>query len=129
MTGGSPRDSLQSHAIWNGPAVTVDLAGGPYVTLPAFLPGPEPLTFSGTAGEVAFIMLIKRCGALQNAANRNLWALCDPEVPLDVGDTQEAARTAAHFLRGVRTEMRAFVAGGEFTAEFFLDVLRQYACP
>jgi hypothetical protein len=131
--GGPPRDSLLSYAIWNAPSVFVYLpdARTPFLTLPSAFPDEDsgPFTFSDDPGERAFILLVKRCAALEEAANEHLWPVCDGSLGLASHQALRHVDSAIQFLKAVRAEMQLFLQRPEFTASFFLDVLRQYACP
>jgi hypothetical protein len=131
--GGPPRDSLLSYVVWNAPAVHVYLpdAHTPFLTLPSAFPddGPAgPLTFSDDPGERAAILLLKRCFALEAAANDHLWPLCEGSVTVTGHQALRHVEAATLFLKGVKAEIRLFLQRPEFTAPFFLDVMRQYAC-
>jgi hypothetical protein len=55
--------------------------------------------------------------------------MCDGIVAPDDSAALALVDRAALLLRSVRAEMRIFMTRPEFTAEFMLDELRQYACP
>jgi hypothetical protein len=132
-TGGPPRDSLLSYVTWNAPTVNVYLpdAQRPFLTLPSVFPEDGqagPFTFTDHPGERAFIFLMKRCAALEEAANDHLWPVVEGTLALGGHQAVRHVDAAAQFLKSVRAEMRLFMQRPEFTAPFFLDVLRQFAC-
>lgn len=131
-TGGPPRDSFLSFVVWNAPPVHVYLpeTPHPFLTLPSAFPDdqPGPLTFSDDPGERLFILLLKRCAALEMAVNDHLWPVCEGLVDVTDHQALRHIEAATMFLKAVRAEMRRFMQRPEFTAPFFLDVLRQYAC-
>jgi hypothetical protein len=103
----------------------------PFLTLPSAFPDEYPtgpLTFSGDPGERVFLLLVKRCAALQEAANEHLWPVCDGSLGVASHQALRHVDSAIQFLKAVRAEMQLFLQRPEFTAPFFLDVLRQYAC-
>jgi ketosteroid isomerase-like protein len=128
--GGPPRDSFLSYVLWNMPTVAVYLPGEPQAifVLPGAFGSEPPITFSGTVAEELFLTLLKRCAALEQIANEQLLPVCDGVVPPDDSSALARVDRAALLLRSVRAEMRVFMRRPEFTAEFFLDELRQYAC-
>ncbi len=129
--GGPPRDSFQSFVIWNGSDVDVYLPGDtePYVRVPSAFPDASgPLTFSDDPGERLFIDLLKRCAAMEEAANTLLWPVCDGSLLVDDFEALERVGGATLLLQGLRAEMNGFRQREVFTVSFFLDILRQYAC-
>ncbi|MFN2562839.1 MAG: nuclear transport factor 2 family protein [Jatrophihabitans sp.] len=129
--GGPPRDSFLSYVLWNMPPVAVYVPGEPQAAL--MLPGAfgsdPPITFSGTVAEEMFLTLLKRCAALEEIANEDLLPICDGELAPDDPSALARVDRSSLLLRSVRAEMRIFMGRPEFTAEFMLDELRQYACP
>jgi hypothetical protein len=129
--GHPPRDSLLTQVLWNAPAVSVYLpeAATPYLTLPSVFADREgPITYSDDPGESHILLLLKRCVALEVAANDHLWPLCEGSLTLHGHQALRHVEAATLFLRAVRAELRLFTQRTEFTAAFFLDVFRQYAC-
>lgn len=129
--GGPPRDSFLSYVLWNMPAVAVYLPDDAQAVLelPGAFGSEPPLTFSGTVGEAMFLTLLKRCAALEGIANDELHPMCDGDIAVDDAVALARVDRASLLLRSVRAEMRIFMGRPEFTAEFMLDELRQYACP
>jgi hypothetical protein len=127
--GGPPRDSFQSFVMWNGSLVDVYLPGDtePLLQFPNVFQS-SPLTFSDDPAELLFLSLLKRCAALEAAANLLLWPLCEGLFELDDPAALTRVEDATVLMQCIRSEMKRFRHSKDFTAPFFLDVLRQYAC-
>jgi hypothetical protein len=127
--GGPPRDSFQSFVMWNGSLVDIYLPGDtePILQFPNVFQS-SPLTFSDDPAELLFLSLLKRCAALEAAANLLLWPLCEGLFELDEPAALTRVEDATVLMQGIRSEMNGFRHSKDFTATFFLDVLRQYAC-
>ena len=127
-----PRDSFLSYVIWNVPTVSVYLPGEEqpsYTLLGLFADGCAPLTFSDDGGEQNFLYLLKRCAALEAAANQALRTVIQFDLRLDQAEALREIEIAILLLRAIREEMLAFRQCSEFTAPSLLDMLRPYACP
>jgi hypothetical protein len=98
------------------------------LSLPAAFEDGAYVTFSTNLEERQFILLLKECAALQAAANLFLERLQDANLPLEDRTATDAALNAATLLLAVRAKLHEFMAESRFSADFFLDVLRQYAC-
>jgi hypothetical protein len=125
------RDTFATFVEHNGPTIRVfhPATGKVLHTLSAAFDDGAYLTFSANPEERQFILLLKECAALQGAANLFLEKLQGLAAPLHDRRAVNAALHAATLLLAVRAKLQEFMAKSRFSAEFFLDVLRQYACP
>ena len=130
LVGHPYRDTFATFVEQNGPAIRVfhPETGALLHSLGSAFHDGTYVTFSASPEERQFILLLKECAALQGAANLFLERLQDRKLPLQDRAATSAAGNAATLLLGVRAKLQEFMAKSQFSAEFFLDVLRQYAC-
>lgn len=128
--GHAHRDSFVTFVEHNGPAVWVlhPEHREPLHVLPAAFEDGAYITFTARPEEREFIRLLKESAALQGAANRFLERLQDPRAALDDPTAVRACFHAATLMLAVRAKIVEFMRTSAFDADFFLDVLRQYAC-
>lgn len=131
LLGHPHRDTFVTFVEDNGPEVQVrhPLTGEMLHSLPGAFGDGATLTFSHQMAEREFILLLKEATALQGAANLFLAELQDAATPVDSPAAINAALQATTLMQAVRARMQEFMRVSHFTADFFLDVLRQYACP
>jgi hypothetical protein len=128
--GHAHRDSFVTFVEHNGPAVCIlhpERRELLHVVPAAFEDGAY-ITFTARPEELEFIRLLKECAGLQGAANLFLERLQDPATALDGPDAVSAGLHAATLMLAIRAKLVEFMRQSAFDADFFLDVLRQYAC-
>jgi hypothetical protein len=125
------RDSFTTYIEYNGPAIAIlhPDTGEMIHGLPAGFPDGTLLTFTKQDAEVEFIRLLKECAGLQGAANLFLEQLQQSGISVAHRDAIRAALHATTLLCAIRAKMVEFMRRSSFQADFFLDILRQYACP
>jgi hypothetical protein len=125
------RDSFTTYIAYNGPAIAIlhPDTGARIHRLPAGFPDGTLLTYTKQDAEVEFIRLLKECAGLQGAANLFLEQLQQAGIPVAHRDAIRAALHATTLLCAIRAKMVEFMRRSSFQADFFLDILRQYACP
>lgn len=125
------RDSFVTFVERNGPEVCVlhPERREPFHVVPAAFEDGAYITFTAQAEELEFIRLLKECMALQGAANTFLTQLQDATTALDSAAAVSACFNAAALMLAVRAKLVEFMKHSAFDTDFFLDVLRQYACP
>jgi len=124
------RDSFVTFVERNGPELRVvhPETREPLHAVPAAFEDGAYITFTGRTEELEFIRLLKESAALQGAANLFLVRLQDPAIPLSGGAAVNACFNAEALMLAVRAKLVEFMRRSSFHADFFLDVLRQYAC-
>ena len=125
------RDSFTTYIAYNGPAIAIlhPDTGERIHRLPAGFPDGTLVTFTKQDAEVEFIRLLKECAGLQGAANLFLEQLQQSGISVAHRDAIRAALHATTLLCAIRAKMVEFMRRSSFHADFFLDILRQYACP
>lgn len=131
LVGHPHRDTFVTFVEDNGPEIRVrhPLTGETLYSLPGVFSDGTLLGFSRQTAEREFILLLKEATALQGAANLFLTELQDPAMSVDCSAAINSALAATTLMQAIRAKMQEFMRVSHFTADFFLDVLRQYACP
>jgi hypothetical protein len=124
------RDSFTTFIEYNGQAIAIrhPATGEVMHRMPAGFPDGTLLTFTHQAAEVEFIRLLKACAGLQGAANLFLAQIQQSCRSVAHQDAISAALHAAQLMCAIRAQMVEFMRSSSFHADFFLDILRQYAC-
>jgi len=125
------RDSFTTYIASNGPAIAIlhPDTGEMIHGLPAGFSDGTLVTFTQEDAEVEFIRLLKECAGLQGAANLFLEQLQQSGISVAHRDAIRAALHATTLLCAIRAKIVEFMRRSSFQADFFLDILRQYACP
>jgi len=124
------RDSFTTYIASNGPAIAIlhPDTGEMIHGLPAGFSDGTLVTFTQEDAEVEFIRLLKECAGLQGAANLFLEQLQQSGISVAHRDAIRAALHATTLLCAIRAKIVEFMRRSSFQADFFLDILRQYAC-
>jgi hypothetical protein len=129
-TGHGVRDSYASLVRWNLPTTEVWWAGERIAALPGVFDDDQVRTYTGTADERRFFILLKMSETLELAANATLLPLSDGSVELCGDEVVERLARAAVLLeqtRRLNTEFAALSPDKGLRPHYFMDVFRQYA--
>ncbi|MBD6618462.1 hypothetical protein FNW02_22205 [Komarekiella sp. 'clone 1'] len=123
------RDSFFTFIECNGPTVQVMHPKNQKIihNVPALFSDGCFVTFSGQKAEIEFISLLKKSFAIQEAANEHLEYL-QKTKGLNEPQAIEAALNASILMLSIKSNLVEFMKKSQFNTDFFLDILRQYAC-
>lgn len=124
------RDSFYTFIECNGPTVEVmhPKSSKTIHTVPALFSDACFITFSDQKAEIEFISLLKKSFAIQEAANKYIEYIQKPEIRIDTFKAIEASLNASLLIHSIKLNLIEFMRESEFSQDFFLDILRQYAC-
>ena len=129
-TGHYGRDSYASLVRWNVGTLEVRLGEEALAVLPGAFDDGRIRSYTGTAGEERFFLLVKQGEALELAVNEVLEPLADGHLAPAGEDALTRVRMAAAILGGLRRlflEFAALPPGQSMPPEHFMDVFRQFA--
>jgi hypothetical protein len=115
------RDSFFTFIECNGPTVKIiDYKSGNVIhTLPTLFSDNDFITFSGQQAEIDFITLLKQSFVAQEAANKYIKYIQKEITEIDDSST---------LMLSICSVFINFMKNSQFNYDFFLDILRQYAC-
>jgi hypothetical protein len=129
-TGHYDRDSYASLVRWNVGTVRVRLRDEVVAELPGLFDDGHIRSYTGTAGEREFFLLVKQGEAIELAANCMLQSLEGSHIELTGEYAHRRVRAATVLLdalRGLFVDFTALPPDRAMTAEMFMDVFRQFA--
>ena len=130
QTGHYCRDSYASLVRWNVGTIEVRFDGEVLAVLPGVFDDGRIRSYTGTAAEERFFLLVKRGEAVELAVNRQLEPLTGAGVRPDDADAVRRVRTATVLLDALRRLFVQFASlppERSMPAEHFLDIFRQFA--
>ncbi|AEV83065.1 hypothetical protein ACWT_2046 [Actinoplanes sp. SE50] len=129
-TGHYDRDSYASLVRWNVGTVRVRLHGEVVAELPGVFDDGRIRSYTGTAGEERFFLLVKQGEAIELAVNCALEPLTAEHASLICEKARHRVREATVLLAELRRLFRDFAsrpAEETMAADAFMDVFRQFA--
>jgi hypothetical protein len=124
------RDSYASLVRWNVGTLRVRRGSELIATLPGVFDDGRIRSYTGTPGEEAFFLLVKRSEAVELAVNDVLEPLASDGAGLVSADAVERVRLATELIEAMRHLLLDFAAlppEESMPAEHFMDVFRQFA--
>jgi hypothetical protein len=124
------RDSYASLVRWNVGTLRVRRGSELIATLPGVFDDGRIRSYTGTAGEENFFLLVKRSEAVELAVNDVLEPLGRDDAGLLTADAVDRVRLATDLIEVLRQLMLDFAAlppERSMPAEQFMDVFRQFA--
>ena len=132
QAGHPSRDTYCSFVRWNAPTVKVIWDGTMLGMLPGVFASDAIRTYTNTEEEALFIALLKKAEALELVANDLLLPVIQGLTAIDSKDARERLVVCATLLSAVHQLNLEFTVRNNdgqpvFTANHFMDVLRQFA--